>query len=334
MVFLVCAGCDQGDGAFDPAVGPPLHVVATSPSAEQGTDCVADGPRDCGVPVTARIELRFDRFLAPHTISRSLVELYTGNRTFIVGLVPTYDVLERVLVFRPGGALIAGALYTVEIKLPDEDGQGLSAFDGALLEAGPVPLRYHFFTAREPSALHAREPSAAGAAALEQAPDCGQVLGAFQRSGCADAGCHMGGSSALGLDLSTRAGLAATAAGRVARQTDLGTGQGLVLENPARFGVGMARIHPFKPENSYLIYKLLRNRENFRWAEDGDACRSAYGVGLPRGACAAPPEEELERLRDWFVLGDAMPTGPKAAMTREQLGSVHAWIAAGANCSD
>ncbi len=65
-----------------------------------------------------------------------------------------------------------------------------------------------------------------------------------------------------------------TAIGRVAHQTDLGTTTGEVLENPARMGIDMLIIDPGRPDNSYLLYKLIVRPENYRRSAEDRAIRN------------------------------------------------------------
>jgi hypothetical protein len=316
--------CDQGDAAFDSAVGPALHVISSYPKPGAGTDCLPGDQPDCGVPVNLAFELRFNRMLLPATIGRSNVEIYTGDHRVGVAVNPEYDPLERVITFRPFGPLLPGVLYTFEAKLPDEQGNGLKAFDGALLEEGPAPLTFRFFTERAPSTL-------AAIPADPTVPDCSSIRAAFQRARCASEGCHGGAEPSLELDLSSAKGIRETAVHRVARETDLGDGSGVTLESPARFGVGMPRIDPMRPEHSYLLYKLVVNSENFRWS-DGSRCRSTHWAPLSGGACPEPSADERARLQDWFVLGDPMPPPGHSALHREDLEAIQQWIRAGADC--
>ena len=255
-----------------------------------------DAPNDCGIPVGSPIELRFDRYVLPSTISRSAISLYTGVPGNGIFLAPTYDVLERVVTFRPeyGSQLLPGVVYQVELTLPEKasGGSGLKAFDGAPLEKGHVPVKWSFRTSRV-----AVQPSAP-----KPLPTCNDAVQILQKSGCGR--CHAGEDSTYGLDLHSGAGLANTAIGRVAHETASWASPESPLENAPRFGTAMALIAPGNPSTSYLLYKLFVNARNF----DGDgACTTAHVVPLAPGECLAPPSAERTRLGDWFVAGDPMP---------------------------
>lgn len=325
----------------EPPPGPPLHVIATYPVDGQGIECAPDSPPDCGVPINTTIELRVDRFLDPATPVRQAIAVYTGsesNRVF--DLEPEYDVIERVVVFRlrEPVRLQPRTLYRVEIVQPiAQGGDGLRAFDGALLEPGPVPLEFSFMTGE--TEIAAPTPAAP--------PSCEDIVyDRFQKAGCAGADCHGGVDPSrrrMGLDLSSERGLFLTAIDQVAHQTDLGPTAGIVLADPTRVGVNMARIARGSPERSYLFYKLLRNPKNLAGPE-GEPCepdrRPAHNVALPDGACFAPSAEEAERLREWFVRGEPMPLAqyddptrpPPAGFTRAGLRDLARWIRAGADC--
>src|SRR5450432_3922166 len=134
----------------------------------------------------------------------------------------------------------------------------------------------------------------------------------------------------MGLAL-TDWGIAHTAINRVAHETETGNSAldpGLV--SAPRFGVQMNLVDPGSPENSFLMYKLLRKRQNYELGSD--SCSSPFHPPVLDGACMAPDDAELARLREWFVLGDPMPKDPAgsmAALSHQQLVRVASWISAG-----
>lgn len=281
----------------------------------------------CGVPRNAAIELRFDRFLLPATAARQSIRVYSGDPAGQVLLLPSYDVVERVLTFRVGGGarLLPGLLYRVELLQPELDpgGFGLRAFDGAGLEEGPVPLEWSFFTAREaPEPRPEPQPSSS----------CADALEVFRASGCVN--CHGESAGAMGLSLQSGEALRRTAIRRVAHQADVGVVAGEPQVNPTRLGVGMPVLDPGSPATSYLLYKLLRNPRNF--GAGPAACESAYAVGLPAGECLAPDEEERQRLEDWFVKLDPMPPGPGGALAGglADLRTLQGFVLGGARTAD
>lgn len=288
-------------------------------------DCTPQSPDDCGIPRDAPILLRFDRYLRPSTAVRQSIRVTSGSEEVSAGfLQPEYDVIERVLVFRrqKGALLEPGALYTIELVAPSEDSEfGLEAYDGAPLVNGDVPLRFDFRAAR--AAPPDREPPPA----REAVPTDVTFFGT-----CNNTACHNSAESAtsdvprMGLDLASVQGIKTTAISKVAHQTDFAAKVGVPLENPARFGVNLPVIDPNRPGNSYLLYKLLRKPENY----GPDGCTSRYtDLPLAQGECLYR-EDESERLREWFVRGDAMPRGADQAVTLDRMREIQAWIRGGA----
>jgi hypothetical protein len=132
----------------------------------------------------------------------------------------------------------------------------------------------------------------------------------------------------MGLDLSSAAGLAATAIQRVAHQTETGPSGGRILENPSRFGVAMPIIDPGRPSNSYLAYKILIGRAIW----DNGSCTTRYSVDLA-GQCPGPSEAERQRLEEWFVAGAPMPPG-QSTLDPGDLALLRDWIAGGATLEE
>lgn len=301
------------------AQGPELHVTATYPADGEGTECTEDGPTDCGVPLDAGIEIRFDRYLLPKTAVRQSIALYAGPNNNAFLLQPLYDVVERVVVFRlaSGALLTPGLLYHVQIVSPGDapNAFGFKAFDGApLAKQNDVPLKFSFFTAR----------AAPPPRVVEEPPTCFEVSSALERSGCSRADCHAGTHAPMGLRFDSRESLIDTAIGHVAHETDTGPSGGRPLVDPPRFGVDMPVIDPGNPGTSYLLYKLFIDPRNF-----GSVCDTKYRVSLS-GACPAPSGPETGRLRDWFVELDPMPVGGTLAGYRETLDLLQRFILAGA----
>jgi len=309
--------------------------MSTWPAPGDGTECTPDAPLDCGVPVDAAIELRFDRFLLPSTAVRQSVTVSTGTSGLF--LIPTYDPTERVVVYRlPGGGIwLPGVRYTVEVFRPSEHpaGWGFRAFDGAeLSDQGPAPLRFTFRTRRDTTPTTS-PPS--------PRPTFAEVSGVLDRVGCAAAGCHRAAerrdcppedascpAPRMGLDLGSASGIAATALGRVAHQLDTGPSAGEVRA-ASTLGVGMPIIDPASPGSSFLFYKLLVND---RFGPGARGCTTRYLAPVP-DTCGAALEAELERLRVAFVRGSPMPLGPDGAaprLTDADLRLLNDWIASGA----
>jgi hypothetical protein len=281
------------------------------------------------VPIDTPVELRFDRFLLPSTAVRQSIVYYTGRAgtaplldPSLPELTPAYDPFERVVRFTlpEGATLVPNTLYSVEFPVAGVAAApprhvpvldwGFRAFDGAPLAEQGI-LRISFRTGEHRSALRAAEPST-----------CDDVVSLLRCEGedqdCAPgntgcASCHVNTSAAWhGLRLTSERALVDTAIGKVSHQTETGATTGLPLESPERFGVAMPLIDPFRPENSYLLYKLLVGPSVYGpSAGETPDCTSAFSVGMAAEttgpSCLEPPAAELDRLKSWFVLGEAMP---------------------------
>jgi hypothetical protein len=307
------------------------------------------------VPVDTPLELRFDRFLLPSTAVRQSIVYYTGRARTpalldprLPELTPSYDPLERVVRFTlPEGATLSpNTLYTVEFPVagvaaaPPRDvavlDWGFRAFDGAPLDEQGI-LRISFRTGEHRTAT-----------AAPPVPTCNEIVSLFRceglgcptgSQGCAS--CHFGRTRApLGLRLTDRDALVDTAIGHVAHQTETGGTTGVPLELGERFGSGMPVIDPLRPENSYAFYKLLIGPSVYEPSPgEPDDCEgaSAYSVAEPPSTggvgCLVPSPDELERLRSWFVLGEAMPPpGEEPFFRRAEARKLAAFIRAGASC--
>ena len=324
--------------------------MAIDPADGTGSDCEM-GATGCGVPTNATLSFRFDRFLSPATATRQALRVYSGDPENGTGIPfdVVYDPVERVVQYRmPSGyAFAPNALYQLELVVPAEPGDfGIRAFDGAPLAEGAVPLRGSFFTGLGPIDMAAEPP-----------PTCAEIVSeVFMKSpaSCGASGqCHASADAPHGLWLDGRANFAATAVNRVARQTEVGDRSGGVpLEQSTRFGVQMPLVQPGNPGNSYLLYKLLRSARNYEpcvfdeasaassfCRAAADECASLYsGLPLDPGGsnCLAPSDNELERLREWFVRGEAMPVPRpvERSLGLQQLRAISGFIAAGANCNE
>lgn len=320
-------GCDLGPRQDERPQGPRLHVIATEPPQGAGLDCARDSP-ECGVPTDVTLVFRFDRFLLPDTAIRQSISFFTGAAGNLAPppsnvraeMTARYDVLERTVRFAlpPGVTLQPNALYTAELPIYGP-GQpwGFRAFDGAPLE-GTVPPRLSFRTGSGPS----------GSVPSSPALDCAGFLASLARGGCGAGGCHgapLGRTQpAMGLRLDSAAGLLATAVRRPAHETETGDTTGVSSEDAPRFGANMPLIDPGRPDNSYLLYKLLIAPEVYQ----------SSGTCPDGELCDAPAPAELDRLRAWFVLGEPMPFGTSAdhVLRHEDLRDMQAFITAGADC--
>lgn len=339
------------------AAGSPVRVLAMYPPDTCG---VGSDPDCAPVPTNASIKLRFDRFLNPATVNRQAIQVYTGDPQFSPGVTfqVVYDPVERVVEFRvpPGQGFAAQALYTIVLNVAKEDGDfGIRAFDGAPLSEADGPLKTSFLTGDGPVA---QPLDSALSCATVVSQVFGQALGNCTGSAChASSGNHLGAVSLAGppygLALDDADAFVSSAVRRIAHETELGDQSGGVPEeSPPRLGVRMPLIDPRSPGNSYLLYKLFLQRANFEACPPQSAspvCQqdpaadpsvsTHSDIPLGEGESVVPSDEELVRLREWFVRGEPMPR-PQLLQGQLVEGNVHlqglralsTFIAAGADC--
>lgn len=215
--------------------------------------------------------MTFDRLLSPSTVSRGSFRLTTGSVGVFVGT--TYDPARRrvVLGLNPGD-LRPGLEYVLTVT------DAVRGWDGSSL-ASPYVVRF-----RAGERVTVDRPDA---------PTLGAVAALFSRR-CVDAGCHVGPTPAMGLDLSSAAAIRRTALGApsverpgpVSGNTDPRWGALLRVDPGVAGGVG-------QPGYSYLLYKIL-----------GDG--PMLGERMPRGA---PPlsDDEVALVSDWIAAGARAP---------------------------
>ena len=311
-----------------------------------GFDCpISD--LGCGVPINTTFHIRFDRYLLPSTAVRQSFALYTGVESNVVppgnrlpALTPRYDLVERVVSYElpPGVRLQPNTHYTAELVVPEPDSEfGFRAFDGAALDE-ETTVTLSFLTSNQEETRDAEaSPTCSDLVYGRQSPNVADQRPSTFVS-CSSGGCHDADAPRMGLDLSSERGVVLTAVGRVAHQTETTPNSGVDLQNPARFGAAMPRVDPGRPDNSYLMYKLLAAPENYRGADDPDPCATRYeNLAVDPTTCVPASADENERLRAWFLRGLPMPRTPSADaeptwLSREQLRGIQAWIRGGASC--
>lgn len=289
-VVAATGGCDVGPRAEFEA--PAVHVLETRPADGDGVEC-ADSDPDCGVPRRPRLAVRYDRPLWPEQDRFQEIRVHTGPASVRIASA-RYDVLDRTLSYELGPRLRPRSLYRVELA---DSAEGLAprAFDGGELEPGSVPLEFGFLTQGDGAAP---EPDVVDV----PVPSCDRIAALLDRHCGA---CHGAQSPAMGLTLNTPAGLRSTAIQRVALQTETGGDSGVPSSHPPRFGTAMPVIEPGKAAGSYLVYKLLSFAATIAPCRAEECTEFEDQPGA--GACEAWPQLERERLRDWFVRGNAMP---------------------------
>ncbi len=303
------------------------------------------------LPTTA-FKVRFDRLLLPETTNRQGICIQpsftvpqsdadcTDDPIFTR---PSYDPVRREITYRltPGTVLPAGTELRLTVYGTTLSSQAITAFDGAGLVvsepvdfkvlAPPIGVTYpadigpqgdHFCSTPDPTCTDVRV--------------CPRSVKSILQA-CGTSGCHKGNptDAAEGMDLSSAAGILATAIDITANETQTGESAATFEATSARFGRSLPRIAPVDPGNSYLLYKLLANHFTslvVPWtpaaaAPDEDApevtrLRNAFVVGMPmppqnepaavlRAASAHVPDEgEIEWLSDWIHQGAPLTCSP------------------------
>ena len=327
-----------------------MHLVGAFPS----DGCGVGADPDCTLPTNATLTFRFDRFLNPTTVSRQALRVYAGDPQTGVG-PPTfevaYDPVERVVEYRvkAGDGFAPHTLYQLELLVPEADDDfGIRAFDGAPLAEAELPLRTAFFTG-----------DAAAVVPPEVVPTCADVVANVFRNDCAGSQCHQRvghsfqdadgravdlGAAPYGLWLDSPANITDSALNKVAHETEVGDRSGGAPQtNGARFGSRMALVEPRIPGGSYLMFKLLLGPDNYcpKFSKSGacvgEGVSTHAALPLSEGQSIAPPQAELDRLREWFVRGVPMPRaladGTQRTLTLDELRAVSSFIASGADCA-
>jgi hypothetical protein len=143
-------------------------------------------------------------------------------------------------------------------------------------------------------------------------------------SKCAFSPCHAASATQpapMGLDFSRKSLIAATALGVTAHQTQTGEAATIADRSGNRFGRAMPLIDPSNPGNSYVMYKLLVNPQNFLpiWQQLDEIERLRAGAvpGIPMpgptgaatpptnqlGADAASSQAAMQLINDWIAHG-------------------------------
>lgn len=313
----------------------------------------------------APIELGFDRLLLPSAVTR---------QTFIVQDLfgdylepsPAYDPVSRVvrlcLVLPPDLTYKVSIVPTALLAI---DGAQLSSSSPTLIEFNVAAGPPYEGADRCPQApAGGSEPEGgvpvdagvdaagpgnadAGMGVTVSPPPavdfCSQVLPIFA-SKCGGSSCHSSSLPAAGLQMTSAAGIEATAIGRVAQGSNTGSRAITTAPNAGGvFGVDMAIIAPGDPGDSWLLYKLLM--------ADPPPCSSTPGAA-PCDAGVATVEDDLWNV-PWTPISDSeratlagyipgrempYPTDPNAPLagataplTVDELDLVSEWILQGAS---
>jgi hypothetical protein len=287
------------------------------------------------VLTTTAFKIRFDRLLLPGTATRQsiclqpLVKKVIGPQDCNAGvfLEPSYDPVRHEVAYRQVPAnppLAAGIAYTLTAYVAvDPTAAGFRSIEGTAL---PELARFDLGVQDDGENPPPFDTGPAGDHfCVGPSPGCTgdtcvrSVSAIF--GGCGVSTCHGGAQPAEGLALSSAAGLAATALGHAAHDTQTGEHARDPDESPARFGRAMPVIDPRAPGNSYLLYKLLASS------------RTPLEVPFPGPAGEEPPE--VRRIRTNVIAGMPMPpsNAPAAALRPGEAEWISDWIQQGAPLS-
>jgi hypothetical protein len=296
--------------------------------------------RNGKVPADAPIQIAFDRYLLPSTVTRQSIGLFEASGMPVAPEVAivTYDPIARTATLRPMTKpwLKEGQFYKIVLGIPegDSDTGGVRAIDRATLYR-EQQLEFAFSVDR-PASLESFEPSVTL---------CRDVLPIFAAK-CSNPTCHgTGDSAAAGLILDTSAGIAATALNRIAQGSNTGGRSGLAPEPGRQFGVDMPIVQPGKPGNSWLMYKIelarppaiIPEKLEFGCTMGLKESQTQF-VFEPLVPQAQRTADEIERsILSNFILGREMPFPVVSAvsyydspLTFDERQKVRIWIETGA----
>jgi hypothetical protein len=222
LAFLVLAACDTGGPSA--STPPPVILRVTWDSGSQDLS-VADGP----VAVWAPLDVWFDRFLDPDSVTASAVRVESNAQ--VVRAAATYDVLDRRVRVTPARDLDPSLAYEVVVTQ-----------DVRSLEGTPV--------------AQARHELSTGPFAGDEPPERASVgwgeAGVLVASSCESSTCHG--------DDETAATCGTAAPFRVAMGLELDAPEAILetaIDVPARQWPRFMRIEPGRPDRSYVTYKLV-----------------------------------------------------------------------------
>jgi hypothetical protein len=287
------------------------------------------------LPANGRIELAFDRYLLPASITRQSFPLHDLQLRVYTPNV-AYDPVARIVTITPMQPLLADQTYELVI-----DPNGLRSIDGATIDP-------QFATIAFPVTASATEP------ASPTVDFCKDISPIFTNK-CSVSSCHgppgaandPASGAAAGLRLDSIEGIAATAIGRVAQGSNTGP---RASPQPAGrvFGVDMPIIDPGTgaaggdPANSWLMYKLLLAVPASSSSTNATSCDGGAVVptdvstahqGVPPGFSDAAHDPARTILSD-YVIGREMPFPPTPGtpdqntqtLTVDELERVSRWI--------
>jgi hypothetical protein len=299
------------------------------------------------LPIDGQIQIAFDRYLLPASVTRQSVFVVDANGQPIDPVITRYDPISRTISVSGSTSawLTPGQPYKLRLTIPpndDVDDRGLRAIDRQTLDPNQ-PLEIAFFAS-----------TATGAKSEKTISFCGDVLPILSMK-CTGKLCHGGGENvdqAAGLVLDSLTGLQKTAIGRVANSANTGSRSGDPAKPRGVFGVDMPLIDPGAPDNSWLLYKIELAKEPAIDSGGPETwiCNERPGadqLALPtsdpfRFDVKVHQADDIERaiLND-YVPGREMPfpstfitSSRQQALTFDERERIRLWIAQGAKLQE
>jgi hypothetical protein len=298
------------------------------------------------LPPNGRIELAFDRYLLPSSITRQSLVLSDLNGNVQTPTI-AYDPVARIVTITPTTALQVDQSYKVSITTPSSatDPTGLRSIDGATIDPTEAAIEFPV------------QMTATAQPALPTVDFCKDIFPIFAGK-CGGASCHgaasndptQGASGAVeGLELDSPQDIEATAIGLVAHEANTGP-QSQPMPPGLLFGVDMPIIDPGSgaggdPGNSWLLYKLLLAYPAAQ-SSTTPATACAGGPAMPTDvsmlhlitppAVSDPADDPGRAVLTDYVLGREMPfpsdpsvplEGAAATLSTNELELVSRWIA-------
>ncbi|MDF2695072.1 MAG: hypothetical protein K0S65_3455 [Labilithrix sp.] len=284
----VAFACDIEDTQHDQkTLGPAITLVGNSIDANGGV-----------VPADGVIQLAFDRYLLPATITRQSYVIVDNTNTSLgsLALKTLYDPVARTVTIvgpeGPGRAwLTPDQSYKLVLLIPRDptsDLGGFRAIDRSPL-AADQKLQF-VFRAGAPTQQTQFEPAV---------DFCADVLPIFA-SKCGN--CHgVSESATSSLILASSEGVRVTARERVAQGSNTAARANTPEPTPSLFGANMSLIAPGDPGSSWLLYKI----ELAPHPVVDAGPRPAFACTPPSGAPSVPkPADPLTLLTPARVQAD------------------------------
>jgi len=295
--------------------------------------------------VTTKFEIKFDRFMLANDVIRQAMCLHSQSKavtrpsdcTDAEFLEPHYDPVSRIATYfqDPASPVVPDQLYTLTVFRYDGN-LGFRAFDGVPLDQ---TTEFSFTAAATTASVEV--PSTANGwcgVGLGCGDFCGGGAGIVMRGSCTschdtvtpavDPGLNKLLDPAMGLVLTSLAGIEESAKDKPAHGSQKGGAAQRSADTPLRFGDAMAIVKSGNPGQSYLLYKILSNINPVP-AQMGAPALPIVALD-PDDPDDVLAEGEAERLQRSVVTGMSMPPQSSYNITHKDAETISAWIDAGA----